>query len=81
MVAKRHFTTTERRQQWPLAKEKLADQTEEPRIVGAVALGTHGNSAAASWTGGMTYKSVGRIVDVFITDAGIYADNQLAVAW
>jgi beta-aspartyl-peptidase (threonine type) len=44
--------------------------------VGAVALDSHGNLAAATSTGGMTNKKFGRIGDAPIIGAGTYADNQ-----
>src|SRR5690606_25391622 len=46
--------------------------------VGAVALDTHGNLAAATSTGGMTNKRWGRVGDVPVTGAGTYADNTTA---
>lgn len=44
--------------------------------VGAVALDTHGNLAAATSTGGMTNKHFGRIGDSPIIGAGTYANNN-----
>jgi len=44
--------------------------------VGAVALDSHGNLAAATSTGGMTNKRFGRIGDSPIIGAGTYADNR-----
>lgn len=44
--------------------------------VGAVALDVHGNLAAATSTGGMTYKRWGRIGDSPVIGAGTYANNQ-----
>lgn len=46
--------------------------------VGAVALDHQGNLAAATSTGGMTNKQVGRVGDTPIFGAGTYADNQTA---
>lgn len=46
--------------------------------VGAVALDSFGNLAAATSTGGMTNKLVGRIGDSPIIGAGTYADNATA---
>ncbi|RPH28445.1 beta-aspartyl-peptidase [Buttiauxella warmboldiae] len=43
--------------------------------VGAVALDKHGNLAAATSTGGMTNKMVGRVGDSPIIGAGCYANN------
>ncbi len=44
--------------------------------VGAVALDTKGNLAAATSTGGMTNKKYGRIGDAPIIGTGTYADNN-----
>ena len=46
--------------------------------VGAVALDQHGNLAAATSTGGITNKQVGRIGDTPIIGAGCYAANATA---
>ena len=43
--------------------------------VGCVALDSHGNLAAGTSTGGMTFKKYGRIGDSPIIGAGTYADN------
>jgi beta-aspartyl-peptidase (threonine type) len=44
--------------------------------VGAVALDTHGHTAAATSTGGMTNKKFGRIGDTPIIGSGTYANDQ-----
>jgi len=44
--------------------------------VGAVALDTYGNLAAATSTGGMTNKKFGRVGDSPIIGAGTYANNK-----
>ena len=44
--------------------------------VGCVAVDIYGNLAAATSTGGMTYKKYGRIGDSPIIGAGTYADNK-----
>ncbi|XP_059090382.1 isoaspartyl peptidase/L-asparaginase-like [Tigriopus californicus] len=46
--------------------------------VGAVALDAHGHLAAATSTGGLTGKLVGRIGDTPVIGAGVYADNDSA---
>ena len=46
--------------------------------VGAVALDVHGNLAAATSTGGMTNKQVGRVGDTPLIGAGCYAANATA---
>ena len=49
----------------------------EPALdVGAVALDTKGNLAAATSTGGMTGKRWGRVGDAPLIGAGTYADNR-----
>ena len=44
--------------------------------VGCVAVDKYGNLAAATSTGGMTYKKYGRIGDSPVIGAGTYADNK-----
>ncbi|MBX7046221.1 MAG: isoaspartyl peptidase/L-asparaginase [Ignavibacteria bacterium] len=46
--------------------------------VGAAALDSNGNLAAATSTGGMTNKMFGRIGDTAIIGAGTYAENDVA---
>lgn len=46
--------------------------------VGAVALDMHGNVAAATSTGGITNKQVGRVGDTPLIGAGCYAANATA---
>ncbi|MES2072377.1 MAG: isoaspartyl peptidase/L-asparaginase [Pseudomonadota bacterium] len=46
--------------------------------VGAVALDRHGNLAAATSTGGMTNKQLGRVGDSAMLGAGCYANNRTA---
>lgn len=48
--------------------------------VGAVALDIHGNVAAATSTGGMTGKPLGRVGDTPIIGAGTWADASVAVS-
>ena len=48
--------------------------------VGAVALDVHGHVAAATSTGGMTGKPVGRVGDTPIIGAGTWADPSVAVS-
>jgi len=48
--------------------------------VGAVALDAHGNLAAATSTGGMTGKPLGRIGDTPIIGAGTWCDQNVAVS-
>ena len=54
------------------------DETRKFGTVGAVALDAQGNLAAATSTGGMTNKRVGRVGDSPLIGAGTYADNRTA---
>lgn len=51
------------------------DESRKMGTVGAVALDSSGNLAAATSTGGMTNKQAGRIGDSPVIGAGCYADN------
>ncbi len=57
-----------------IKKEK--EEGDKHGTVGCVALDTHGNLAAGTSTGGMTWKMHGRIGDSPIIGAGTYADNN-----
>ena len=62
-----------------IAKASEVDEQrrkEKYGTVGAVALDTHGNLAAATSTGGMTNKKWGRIGDAPIIGSGTYANNN-----
>ncbi|WP_108661594.1 isoaspartyl peptidase/L-asparaginase family protein [Acuticoccus kandeliae] len=72
------------RQQRNLAKARArhlgedsgpVSDAERHGTVGAVARDRHGNLAAATSTGGMTYKRPGRVGDTPIIGAGTYARN------
>ncbi|QHJ00213.1 beta-aspartyl-peptidase [Xylophilus rhododendri] len=54
------------------------DEDRKFGTVGAVALDRHGHLAAATSTGGMTNKRVGRIGDSPLIGAGTYADDRTA---
>ena len=54
------------------------DEDRKFGTVGAVALDRHGHLAAATSTGGMTNKRVGRIGDSPLIGAGTYADDATA---
>lgn len=58
------------------ADEWLLRQKERYGTVGAVALDSYGDLAAATSTGGMTNKKWGRIGDAPIIGAGTYANNS-----
>lgn len=61
-----------------IAREALASENAgEHDTVGCVALDATGSIAAATSTGGLPGKHVGRIGDSPIAGAGLYADDQL----
>jgi beta-aspartyl-peptidase (threonine type) len=60
----------------PAAPAHPLDMDKKFGTVGAVALDVHGNLAAATSTGGITNKQVGRVGDAPIIGAGCYASNQ-----
>jgi beta-aspartyl-peptidase (threonine type) len=89
------FETDLRRAQWQKWKSQrlrpgatdeedaLLDHDGEEEgwgTVGAVALDVHGRVAAATSTGGMTGKPVGRVGDTPIIGAGTWADRKIAVS-
>ena len=76
-----YFETPERRRQLEEFKAgRLSALGVEYKYgtVGAVALDSSGNLAAATSTGGMTAKRWGRIGDSPLVGAGTYADNRSA---
>lgn len=58
-------------------KKSQFGETFGHETVGAVALDSEGNLAAATSTGGVTGKRVGRVGDVPIVGSGGYADNRV----
>lgn len=70
-----YFFTENRWKSYLRVKKKL-EEGEKHGTVGAVALDIHGNLAAGTSTGGMTYKMPGRVGDSPIIGAGTYADNS-----
>ena len=72
------FRTNERWQQllkWRASHQAVLDPTHLFGTVGAVALDSEGNLAAATSTGGMTGKRWNRVGDSPIIGAGTYASN------
>lgn len=59
---------------------EFSDEPQGMGTVGAVALDTLGNLAAATSTGGMTGKPLGRIGDTPIIGAGTWADERIAIS-
>jgi beta-aspartyl-peptidase (threonine type) len=62
---------------FPLKKEPIDPDTKFG-TVGAVACDAHGHVAAATSTGGMTNKAVGRVGDSPLIGAGCYANDATA---
>jgi L-asparaginase / beta-aspartyl-peptidase len=65
------------------ANEEQKKQTEQKQkhghgTVGAVAVDSNGNVAAATSTGGIEYKTQGRIADSSMIGIGTYANNKIA---
>jgi beta-aspartyl-peptidase (threonine type) len=82
MVDNTYFTTERRRQALASLKARKqrgtiaqASEAERHGTIGAVALDSRGNLAAATSTGGFNNKPVGRIGDSPIVGAGTYARN------
>lgn len=83
MAGADYFRSEQRFQQWQLARSEGSTVLDHHQFgdkkfgtVGAVALDQHGNLAAATSTGGMTNKRVGRVGDTPIFGAGTFADNR-----
>lgn len=57
-------------------KTQMDHTVSKKGTVGAVAFDINGNLAAATSTGGMTYKKFGRVGDTPLIGAGTYANNQ-----
>lgn len=96
LVEPDYFTTPERLAQLSKMQEKGTisldhdgeyvmrtnpiDEDSKYGTVGAVALDKNGNLAAATSTGGLTNKSIGRVGDTPIIGAGCYADDLCAIS-
>jgi beta-aspartyl-peptidase (threonine type) len=75
-----YFVTPERKAAWvkshqPSPGQEKKEGSKPGGTVGAVALDSHGNLAAATSTGGMMNKMKGRIGDTPVIGAGTYANN------
>ncbi|MCI2417419.1 isoaspartyl peptidase/L-asparaginase [Saccharopolyspora sp. K220] len=75
-VTQDYYWTQERWDSLLEAKKTASVSEEEHGTVGAIAVDSHGDLAAATSTGGLTNKMVGRIGDSPIAGAGTYADSQ-----
>lgn len=84
-----YFTSERRREQWETLNKETPgvisrsedegadpDEGQAKGTVGAVALDSHGNMAAATSTGGLTNKRAGRVGDTGCIGAGTYACNR-----
>tara|TARA_R110000803_G_scaffold149006_1_gene214432 strand:- start:4972 stop:5991 length:1020 start_codon:yes stop_codon:yes gene_type:complete len=76
MVENSYFDTERRRKSLESVLEKRARTAAERHgTVGAVAIDSQGNLAAATTTGGMTAKAPGRVGDAPLVGAATYAEN------
>ncbi len=75
VVDNTYFDSEKGEKEYLRIKEKLENEGRKG-TVGAVALDKQGNLAAATSTGGMTFKQYGRIGDSPIIGAGTYANNE-----
>lgn len=75
-----YFSTARRREQWQKLQPGVISRSEDDEgakgTVGAVALDSQGNMAAATSTGGLTNKRAGRVGDTGVIGAGTYACNR-----
>ena len=87
-VENEYFHTERRYQQWQRTQTEEAyyptenDWLEGDKFgtVGAVAIDSNGNLAAATSTGGMTNKQFGRVGDVPIIGSGTFANHVAAIS-
>lgn len=78
MVPNTHFDTERRRKSLEnVLRKRARTAAERHGTVGAVAMDRDGNLAAATTTGGMTAKAVGRIGDAPLIGAATYAQNDV----
>lgn len=76
LVEPAYFETERRRAAFEAAKRNAQRALPgDTGTVGAVALDVHGNLAAATSTGGLTSKAVGRVGDSAVIGAGTFASN------
>lgn len=75
-VPPHYFFTEKRWQQYLKAKKKDEETNQKMGTVGAVAMDAAGHLAAATSTGGRTYKKYGRVGDVPVIGAGTYANDS-----
>lgn len=75
-VENTHFSTKARHAVW----KRSRPHEMHPQTVGTVVCDKYGNLAAASSTGGVLNKKVGRIGDIGVPGSGVYAGTRVAVA-
>jgi beta-aspartyl-peptidase (threonine type) len=76
MVDNTYFDTDWRRQALErVLEDRARTAADRHGTVGAVAIDTNGNLAAATTTGGMTAKAAGRVGDTPLIGAATYAEN------
>lgn len=89
IVDKKYFETVSTRARYEKIKaqkdkksylEQPENVDEKYGTVGAVALDKHGNLAAGTSTGGMSFKKFGRVGDSPLIGSGTYADENCAVS-
>ena len=67
-------------ERWKKLREKYSGTmkfSDKNGTVGAVAMDSHGNIAAATSTGGIPFKLPGRVGDSCLIGCGLYADNRV----
>jgi beta-aspartyl-peptidase (threonine type) len=78
LVKPDYFWTDRQRARWAKSRQARAKDKEpgdSKGTVGCVVLDSHGNLAAGTSTGGLSFKMPGRVGDSPIIGAGTYADN------
>ena len=76
IVDNSYFDTDRRRQSLErVLEEQVRQAADRHGTVGAVAIDSQGNLAAATTTGGMTAKAMGRVGDSPLIGAATYAEN------
>ncbi|RAN35723.1 isoaspartyl peptidase/L-asparaginase family protein [Hyphomonas pacifica] len=76
IVDNSYFDTDRRRQSLErVLEEQVRQAADRHGTVGAVAIDSEGNLAAATTTGGMTAKAMGRVGDSPLIGAATYAEN------
>ncbi|KKO89671.1 hypothetical protein AAW12_18850 [Sphingobacterium sp. Ag1] len=71
-----YFVVPHQKELWQEQKASMEINNQLKGTVGAVAVDGNGDIAAATSTGGITGKRIGRIGDSCIIGAGCYADNR-----